>query len=398
MQKTILIFGGGENQLTLIKATKPLGVTSVVVDPNPEAPGKEFADHFEVVGPSDYELTKKIALKYKVDGIVTSQMENPLRIMARLAHELDLIFPSPEVIEQCRNKYLMKQAFLQHGIPCARGILLKEGEKIIPDILENLDFPLIIKPSDSYSSRGVYRIESFEELLQHENDSRCFSSDKSVIVEEFIEGPEYSIESLTFKGNTSIIQYTEKIITPYPHTVELGHIEPADLNEEQKEEIDFVVINAIKALGIDNSATHTELKLSRNGPVIIEIGARLGGDYISSYLTVVSTGVNMDKAAIKIALGEAPDIDINNKSFIYIKYLELPEGRIVNQIGNWEELLENEEIVHARITVKKGDIIPKISDSAKRPGFIIIKGNSKKDVQTKANIIYNQFLNYIILN
>ena len=82
MTKTILIFGGGDNQLTLIKAARELGIMSVVIDPNNSAPGKDIADAFEVVESDDFDNTKEIALKYKVDGIVTSQMENPLKLMA----------------------------------------------------------------------------------------------------------------------------------------------------------------------------------------------------------------------------------------------------------------------------------------------------------------------------
>ena len=384
--------------MTLIKAAKALGVRSVVIDPDPEAPGNAFADHFEVVGPLDYNLTKKIALKYNVYGIVTSQMENPLRIMAKLAKELNLIFPLPEVIERCRNKYLMKLAFLRHDIPCAKGILINKKEKITIRLLEDLSFPLIMKPADAHSSKGVYRVTDFEDLLKYESESRNFSSDHSVIIEEFIEGPEYSIEAIIHKGKTTIIQHTEKIITPYPRTVELGHIQPAGLSLKQKIEIDTLVAKAIKTLGIDNSATHTELKISKYGPVIIEIGARLGGDYISSYLTNSSTGVNMDKAAIQVAMGLEPDTDIKEKAYSYIRYIELPQGKKVKQIDDWQEFLKNENVVHANVSIKIGDIVPIISDSAKRPGFVIVKGKSKEDVIQKSELYCQQFVKYINLN
>ena len=157
----------------------------------------------------------------------------------------------------------MKKAFLENNIPCARGILVKKDEPIAPRVLESFKYPLIIKPVDSHSSRGVYRVESYEELLQYDNYSRSFSSDKSIIIEEFVDGPEYSVEAITYRGKTTIIQYTEKIITRYPHTVELGHIQPADLMNEQKASIEEMVIKAINALGIDNTATHTETNQSR---------------------------------------------------------------------------------------------------------------------------------------
>jgi carbamoyl-phosphate synthase large subunit len=384
MQQTILIFGGGDNQLTLIEAARDIGIRSVVIDPNPEAPGRKICDHFEVVEAADYNLTKNIALKYKAGGIVTSQMENPLKMMARLAKEFEFVFPSPEVIERCRNKYLMKQAFLMNNIPCAKGILIVEKTHITPEIIKDFKFPLIIKPLDSYSSRGVYRVTSFKDLLHFESESRNNSSDGSVIIEEYIDGPEYSVEALTYRGKTKIVQFTEKIITPFPHTVEIGHLQPANLNEEQKAKIEEIVTNAITSLGIDNSASHTELKMRDNNPVIIEIGARLGGDYISSYLTLISTGVNMDKGAINLAFGLEPDIEQKSSHFSYIKYLDLPPGRVLSQVNEWIMIKDIPYVVHANLNVSVGQIIPPLTDSSKRPGFIIVSGNSRNEVIQRA--------------
>lgn len=120
-------------------------------------------------------------------------------------------------------------------------------------------------------------------------------------MKNFLEGPEYSIETITYKGQTTIVQYTEKFITPLPYTVEMGHLQLANLNSEEKEKIEKVVEDAIAAIGIDNSAAHTEIKLTPNGPKVVGIGARGGCDFISSYLTFASTGVSMDEAIIKVA-------------------------------------------------------------------------------------------------
>lgn len=398
MLKSILIFGAGDNQLTLITAAKELGVKSIVIDPNPDAPGKALADVFEVVAPDDYKTTREIAQKYMIDGIVTSQMENPLRLMARLAAELGYIFPSPDVIERSRNKFLMKQAFIKHDIPCAKGILIKENEEIRAEKLQDFDYPLIIKPSDSHSSRGVYRVTNYNELLLHESETRRFSSDRSLLIEEFVEGPELSVEAITYKGKTTIIQYTEKIITHYPHTVELGHIQPAELTETDKESIFRFVDKAIRALGIKNSATHSELKLTEKGPVMIEIGARLGGDFISSYLTLASTGINMDEEAINIALGKEPVLIRKNEAYSFIKYLELPVGKRVIKVNNWKPLMNSEELVYASISIKEGEKVPLITDSAKRAGFIIVKGDSRQDVISRSSYYIRLLTKCIHLN
>lgn len=385
MKKRILIFGGGENQLTLIEAARSLGVESVVVDPDANAPGKRIADHFEVVGPRDYDLTRQVARKYNVDGIVTGQMENPLALMAQLAEENGYIFPSQDVILNCRNKFLMKQVFLKNGIPCAKGIKIEAGEALTPEKLKDFSCPIIIKPVDSFSSRGVYMINDFTEIAGFEEITRCFSSDNSIVVEEFIEGKEYSVESLTYKGHTSVIQITEKIITSYPYTVEMGHLQPADLSSEEKEAISSMVIKAINSLGIENSAAHTELKLTSAGPVIIEIGARLGGDFISSYLTLASTGISMDQGAINIALGLEPDSRHKTDAFSLIRYLELPAGVKVLKVNDWLSIRKLPHVVFASLNIKEGQLIPCITDSAKRPGFVIVKGNTREEVLFQSN-------------
>ena len=308
-RNTILIFGGGDNQLTLIKSAKERGYFTVVIDPNEQAPGKIIADAFEIVAPKDFVGTCKVVEKYKVKGIATAQMENPLHLMAQVAEKYNFIFPTVAQIKRSRDKFLMKEAFIKKNVPCAKGKKFNKDQNIAEEDLLDYNFPLIIKPADAFSSRGVIKVNDFNEIKLNEIFTRSYSSDDSIIIEEFIEGREYSIESITYGGETHIIQYTEKIITDYPFTVEMGHIQPANLNDNEKNDIDSSIKRAIIALNLDNCATHTELKLTNEGPKIIEIGARLGGDYISSYLTLYSTGINMDAAVADVAMGNKPDIE-----------------------------------------------------------------------------------------
>ncbi len=385
MPKSILIFGAGINQLTLIEAAKELGLISVVLDPGAEPPGKAKADFFYQVGKDDYKLTREIALKHQVAGIVTGQMENPLRLMARLAEEMGFIFHSPEVIERSTNKYLMKQSFLAAGVPCARGELIKDGRILSETEFKEYALPVIIKPLQAFSSRGVYRIDSYQRYLDKIGDTLSFSQDESYLLEEFIEGPEYSVESITYRGDTKIIQYTEKLITPYPETVEIGHVQPAEFSEEQKIQIDLIVKKAINALGIDNSAAHTEMKWTGNGPVIIEIGPRLGGDFISSYLTLASTGVSMDKAAIQVALGENPEIGVKLRAGSAIRYLTLEAGRIVESIdARINQLSVLPAVLMYHLNVIPGDVIQPLTDSAKRSGWVIVKGDNYPGAREQA--------------
>jgi len=225
--KSVMIFGAGINQLELIREAKALGLVTVVIDPQDEPPGKAEADHFFRIDGNDYDSTKAVALENNVSGIVTVQMEKPLRLMAHLARELCFVFNSPEVTERCIDKWLMKEALTANHVPCARGVLLKPGEQIrLPD---TIGYPVIIKPRDAFSSRGVYRCADAGDIESYIAESRSFSSSGDVIIEEFLQGMEYSVEAVTFNGETTIVQITEKYITPYPRTVEMGHLQPADL-------------------------------------------------------------------------------------------------------------------------------------------------------------------------
>jgi len=379
-EKAILIFGAGLNQYNLIETANNLGLISVAIDPNPDSPGKAIADYFYVVPGSDYNTTKEIAINHKVFGLVTTQMEKPLRLMARLAQELGLTFHSPEVVERSLDKWLMKQAFIKHGVPCAKGKLFYKDKKIQEKDLEDFKYPLILKPKDATSSQGVFRIERFSEIKKYSNETSKFSKNGEIIIEEFLEGKEYSIETITYKGKTTIVQFTEKFITPFPHTVEMGHLQPAELSSGQKDKISRVVKLAIQAIGIDNSAAHTEIKLTKDGPKVLEIGARGGGDFIASYLTLASTGINMDEAIIRVALGEEPDLQHRINRYSYISYFELSVGKRVERIDDWQDILKDESIVFAHVAVKPGDIIERITESKKRPGFVIVKGNNRKNL------------------
>ncbi|MCX6267599.1 MAG: ATP-grasp domain-containing protein [Bacteroidetes bacterium] len=384
MKKTIMIFGAGENQLTLIQSAVELGFHTVVIDPNPDAPGRESADVFEVVAAKDYNRTREIALLHGVEGIVTSQMENPLPLMARLAEDLHFIFPSVDSVRKARNKFLMKQDFLENGVPCARGILVGYNETLHESSLRGFSFPLIIKPTDAFSSRGVYKVGSWDQLSALIGESRSFSSTGEILIEEFMEGPEVSVESVTCRGNTTVVQITDKVITDYPYTVEMAHIQPSSLPADTKEEIIAIVKNGITALGLDHCITHAELKKTPQGVKFVEIGARLGGDYISSYLVFHSTGCNIEKCAIQVALGIEPDIRIPFRHGSEIQYLGLPAGMKVQKVMPLDEVFTSPGVIKVSVSIRPGETIPMITNSAKRSGFVICRGNSREEAHLNA--------------
>jgi biotin carboxylase len=305
-------------------------------------------------------------------------MENPLLLMAEIAEEMGFLFPAKDSIIRARNKWLMKQSFQEHQVPCSKGVLICNEKNVQLNDLHNLTFPLIIKPLDSYSSRGVYKVNTYEEIRLFIDKSRNFSSNGDIIIEEFMEGPEVSVESITQNEITEIIHITDKVITPYPATVEMAHIQPSNLANEIQDSIKAIVKRAVQSLGLDNCATHSEVKITSQGVKMVEIGARLGGDYITSHLVPLSTGVNIEAAAIQTAMGGNPDIKHKFSKGAVIQYLDLPEGKKISRIGEWNNILKDPNVKHAMLIAKTGDVIPLVTDSAKRMGFVIIQSDTRE--------------------
>lgn len=321
-KKAILIFGVGELQESIIKRAKAKGLFVVGIDPCADAVCHDEVDAFEVVGGQDYEGTLAVARKYNISAVVTAATDKPLVMMARVAKELGLPFYSEETAKVSTDKFRMKECFRKGGIPCANGGLIKSIDEA-----KGLVYPVILKPRDNSGSRGVIFCNNKSELEAAFNEAMQYTKLESVLVEEFIEGQEYSIEGLHYDGKSEVIQFTEKRTTPFPYNVELGHIQPANISEDHKEQIRKIMADIAVTLGFENCPSHTELKINDRGIFVIETSPRLGGDYITSTLTPLSTGINLEDQLLHIALGERVDANTgrtNNASGV--RFFDLPEG------------------------------------------------------------------------
>lgn len=142
-----------------------------------------------------------------------------------------------------------------------------------------------------------------------------------------MEGPEVSVETLSFDGHTHIIAITDKVTTGSPEFVEMGHSIPSQLSIDTKLQIEKVVIAAIKAVGINNGPSHTEIIITKDGPKVVELGARLGGDNITTHLVPFATGVDMVEACIEIAFGNNPVLNKRISMGSAIRYFKTKKVR-----------------------------------------------------------------------
>lgn len=374
-KKSILIFGVGELQKSIINRAKLMGLYTIGIDPCPDAVCRNDVDVFEVVGGQDYEGTLAVARKYGVSAVVTAATDKPLVMMARVAKELGLRFYSEETAIWSTDKYLMKQRFIEGGVPCARGRVIKSAEEA-----KDLEFPLIVKPRDNSGSRGVLLCQDMKSLQDAMEETLQYTRLNSVLVEEFIDGPEYSIESLHYDGKSEVIQFTEKHTTPFPYNVELGHIQPANLSDFKKDEIRSIIEKIGKTLGFNNCPSHTELKINERGIYVIETSPRLGGDYITSTLIPLSTGINIEDQLLHIALGHEVDCKPKYLQYSGVLFFSFEADSIITAVPERDFVLKWPFVVDYSFKLSVNDCVNKITSSLNRYGHIILKGSDRKSI------------------
>lgn len=390
-EKAILIFGVGDLQLSIIRRAKQRGLFTVGIDPMSNAFAKDEVDAFEVVGGQDYEGTIGVAKRYNVKAVVTAATDKPLVMMARVAKELNLPFYSVETAQWSTDKYQMKQRFIEGGVPCAHGRLAKSINEI-----SDLQLPLIVKPRDNSGSRGVILCRNQQELEEAFKEALGYSHLDSVLVEEFIEGQEYSIESLHYNGKTEVIQFTEKTTTPFPYNVELAHKQPANLTEEQKNSVRGIISKIALCMKFDNCPSHTELKINERGVFVIETSPRLGGGNITSHLVPLSTGINIEDQLLSISLGEAPDTITGRKKWAAgVKFLNFGEGTISDIDSNLKEVRNWPGVEFFEMNLNKGDVIKSFKSGLDRYGEFIVTAENRTTIDEMIETYENDILRMV---
>lgn len=380
MDKTaILIFGVGSLQQSLIEHCKAQGLYTVGIDPCEDAVCRHLVDAFEVVGGQDYDNTLAVAQKYGVSGVITAATDKPLIMMARVAQAIHLPFYSVDTAVISTDKMLMKQKFIEGGVPCARGFVLDDIDKLSE---YSFDYPIIVKPRDNSGSRGVIYCENEQDVRNAWNEAIPYTRKASVLVEEYIDGPEFSIESIHYNGYNEVIQFTEKRTTALPYNVELGHIQPANFTEYQKTEIRAIIHKLGLSLGFVNCFSHTELKISSKGIKVIETSPRLGGGYITSWLSPLSTGVNLEDLLIKLSLGkliEDQEVVPKVERYSGVVFFELPCGKI-NRIGDLSRISSIKGLQFYNFELKEGDIIKPIKSGLDRYGEAVFVADNRNEL------------------
>lgn len=381
-----MILGASILQVPAIQMAAQMGLKVVVLDMNPDAVGFAVPGVIkEIISTINIPAAIEAAKRYHVDGVMTLATDMPMRTVAAVAKECGLVGISEDTAIKATDKSVMREALKAAGVPIPLFYRVENKDDFFYAI-ERMTGAFMVKPADSSGSRGVLKVTdriAAEEAYQY---SQKYSRNGVVVVEECMVGPEVSVETFAIDGEIQVVQITDKMTTGAPHFVEIGHTQPTRLT--CIEEIKKVAVAANKAIGIENGPSHTEIIVTKEGPKIVEIGARLGGDCITTYLVPLSTGVDMVKACILMALGERPDISMKKNCGSAIRYFHQHAG-IVQSIENLQKVEGMSGIKQIGIVHGVGERITDIVDSGSRMGFVIAQGVDADDAARKCENAVN---------
>lgn len=373
--KKIVVIGANYFQNPLIEKAKELGYETHVFAWKSGDIGEQTADYFYPISIVEKEQILEECRRIMPEAVVSVGSDLAVLTVNHVARKLGLPCNPRETDLCATNKYLMRQAMKDAGLNTPRFI--KSDINLTAEALDSMEFPLIVKPTDRSGSRGVCKVWNYEEAKNAVVNACSESFENCAIIEEVIEGEEYSCECISQNGIHHVLAYTKKYTTDAPDYIETAHLEPSDLTETQQKFIEAEIKKGLNALHITTGASHTEFRINKKGKVhIIEIGARMGGDCIGTHLVPLSTGYDFTKMVIDAAGGISIDLSCWKKQkTAYVRFImDENDIRLLRKIqkSNPELLREVSEIE------KVGS--RKIVDSSTRFGFFVMQCEKPKDL------------------
>lgn len=362
-------------------------------------PAAALADHIVTVDTNNYDrllsCATKLHQKTPFAGVITC-CDYYLAATAKLAEALGLASVSPIAIKVANNKAMMREAMARASLAGPKWATVSTLDEAL-DKANTIGFPLVIKPTDLCGSLLVQRVHNHHELeaaflaiTSSHTNARQQTREAKVLLEEYLIGEEFSVESYSCRGDTGFFGITDKRLAGASGVVEAGHLFPAHLNEESEQAIYQCAKNALIAVGYDHGLAHTEIKLTPKGPRVIEINTRAGGNWISELIRHVK-GVNPLEYAVRLALGETLPKTLKSQGSAHsaaIEFLLPTRAGTIHAVHGWQAVSEHPKIVdtllHPNIV---GKSVTAAKDNDAYLGFalsIASKGEDARQILTQA--------------
>lgn len=381
--KIALVLGGTDDHIRLIEILKNKGYYTVLVDYFENPPAKQYADKHIVASTTDKEKVLEIALNENAKLVIATCIDSALANAAYVSEILSLPFHIDySTALALTDKTLMKEVFIKHNIPTAKYIVF---DGLDFDNLDDLIYPLVVKPSDANSSKGVTKVNNKNEMLNAIEIAMSFSSNKKVIIEEYKEGEEFSVDIMVHDGKATLLMATKNIkshINENNFTI-IQSKYPATDDKKLLDQLTLIAEKIAKAYNIKNSPLLIQIIHNQGELNVIEFSARIGGGSKHQYIKKIC-GFDILKDFVNI-INEEPNQPIEtNYSYknAVINYTYVKPGEIKYFI-NFTKFLEDKIIEEIFYYKKQGTVIKGSANSGDRPlGYLVI-GNSEKELHEK---------------
>ena len=404
----ILVLGGGVESYEGVEHIKELGHKVVLCDIDEHAPCRSISDFFIKASIyNEYEVLEEAKQFFKsggrIDGVLAIATDTP-KSVAKVAKEFGLPSISYETAILATDKLKMKQRFVKAGIKTPIFYEIKNFKDLEEIVKQNKEKKFVLKPVDNRGARGVLRIDYSSNLKSSFNHSLNFSKSKRLILEEWIEGPQLSVESVIWDNEYFLCGVADRnysrLDETHPYVIEDGGETPSKFQNRFWSNLNDLMFRCAKSIGLNRGTIKGDIVIGKDGIYVIEIAARLSGGYFSTITIPTVYGNDIIKAAVDIALGKKPNFKNftkENKKYQANRFLFLKPGT-VKEINFEEKNILNDTMVKKFfLNVKVGDVIHTIDNHTKRYGMVLCVGDKRNDVVQKCETIISKLESSIII-
>jgi biotin carboxylase len=376
--RRLLVLGAGPAQLGLLAAAREQGLFVIALDRDPTAPGFRYADRRAIISTEDEHGIERLAAAERVEGIIAPGIDWPVGIAARVAERMGLPHPiDAAVANRAVSKQKQRELLTGAGVPQPSWHLVSAQE-------DGLPVPSVVKAPDRQGQKGLTLVRSEEELPSAIARAIEESRSGAAIVEQVVDGPEVTVNAFSLRGDFHPLTVTDRLTAEPPaFGVALAHVWPSESGGEAA----GVAEAAVRALGIENGPTYTQLRIGPEGPQVIEVAARLGGGH-DAELAKLALGVDLNGLALHAALGEPiwsaalraePQV-----GGAVVRFLVPPEG-VLQEVEGADEARAVEGVQDVRIYREPGHVFGPFRRGAARAGAVLATGDSREEALERAD-------------
>ncbi|HET7666973.1 MAG TPA: ATP-grasp domain-containing protein [Mycobacterium sp.] len=389
MTEHVLVVGSGRDLPARVRRAHPGAKTSVICRLEFVAKLRELTEHTRVIAvrhdapDAEWVALARAAHELHPFTRIATFGETDQDRCALIGEALGLVTHSPRTVELVHDKHAMRVRLRQTGVDSTASAMVADPDALSAFVGEH-GFPCVVKPVAGSGSEGVAVVRDEGELASaFEHASRRFDGlpDAGVIVEQFHEGPQFSVEAFSERGDHQVVAVTRKFSDPTTF-VELGHVAPADITSQQLKEVEYYVARVLDALGVKFGATHTEIVLGEAGPRVIETHVRMGGDEIPA-LALDATGVDLAECVVRQLVGEQVLADIRAvlaekrpPQCSAIWFGAAPVAGVLAAVSGLDEAADIEGVTEVKLLVDPGSTIGPLQSSDSRVAYVRALGKT----------------------